>query len=140
MLKNVLGRYAFIGASITLTYQLVHDFLRHHDEANSRPAFFDHQAALTVIGTGIGAMTLNHPLHVFCAGFFSFALIAPSTWWVKNTAIMNSTRPANIFYENDCTAEEVERFRHQDHIEEMAQRMLATPGYGYHNLSDPRGL
>ena len=140
MLKNVLGRYALLGASVFVGYDLVFFTLRHHDEANARPVFMDHVAATTVIGTGLGALALSSPFHLFCATFFSAVLVAPSTWWVKKHAVINPVRPSNIFYENDCTPEEVERFRHQDQIEEMAQRMLTTPGYGYHSLTDPRGL
>ena len=140
MLKNVLGRYALYGAALFVSYDIIIDQMRHHDEANSRPAFFDHLAATTLIGTGIGAFSFSHPFYVFCSGFFSLALIGPSTWWFKKTAVQNTVKPANIFYENDCTPEEIERFRHQDHIEEMAQRMMATPGYGYHNVTDARGL
>lgn len=42
LMRNVLGRYAMMGGSLFLSYQLIHDFLRHHDEANGRPRFFDH--------------------------------------------------------------------------------------------------
>ena len=60
-------------------------------------------------------------------------MIAPMTWWVKLNAKLNATnRPDNIFYENDCSGVDVESFRHQDHIEQMAHLMTATPGYGYH--------
>jgi hypothetical protein len=140
MAKNVLGRYALFGASLFVGYDFIFDSLRHHDEANSRPVFFDHMIATTILGTALGAFTFSHPFHIFCAGFFSMSLVSPSIWWFKKAAVLNPVRPSNIFYENGCTPEEVERFRHQDEIEEMAQRMLATPGYGYHNLTDPRGL
>lgn len=112
MFKSVLGKYAFMGASLTLSYQLINDFLRHHDESNSRPKFFDHMIATTLIGTGIGALTFSHPLHVFCSGFFSMMMVTPLSWWFKNAARLNPNRPSNIFYENDCTKEEIERFRH----------------------------
>lgn len=81
--KSVLGKYALMGASLTLSYQLIHDFLRHHDEANARPMFFDHMIATTLIGTGLGAVAFKHPFHVFCSGFFSLMLITPMTWWFK---------------------------------------------------------
>ena len=113
LFKNVLGKYAFMGAGLTLSYQLINDFLRHHDEANSRPVFFDHMIATTLIGTGTGALIFSSPFHVFCSGFFSMMLVAPFSFWVKNHKLA-PTRSANIFYENDCSAEEIERFRHQD--------------------------
>ena len=140
LMRNVLARYSMMGASIFLSYQLVHDFLREHDETNGRPMFMDHMIATTAIGTGVGALTLSTPFHVFCAGFFSMMLVTPFTWWFKTTARMNAHRPANIFYENDCTKEEIERFRHQDMVEDMGLRMLAQPGYGYHQLTDAKGM
>lgn len=138
--KNVLGKYAFMGAGILVSYQMTYDFLRHHDEANSRPYFFDHMIATTLIGTFFGALTMNHPLHVFCSGFFSAALVAPSLWWLSHVGRLNSTRSSNVFYQNDCTQEEVDRFRHQDMIEHLGVRMLADPGFGYHAQGDPRAL
>lgn len=140
MFKSVLGKYAFMGASLTLSYQLINDFLRHHDETNSRPQFFDHMIATTLIGTGVGALVFNSPLSVFCSGFFSIMMVTPVTWWFKTSARLNPKRASNIFYENDCSKEEIERFRHQDVIENMGMQMLATPGYGYHSQADPRGL
>lgn len=119
LLKSVLGRYALMGAGLTLSYTLINDFLRHHDEANSRPRFFDHMIATTLVGTGIGAMIFKHPLHVFCSGFFSIMLVTPISWWFKNHSMLNKTRPANIFYENGTTQEEIERFRMQDQMESI---------------------
>ena len=111
MLKNVIGRYAAMGSATLLGYQLILDFLRHHDETNSRPMFFDHMMATTAIGTFVGAIKFNHPLHIFSAGFFSMMLLTPALWWLNQAGKMNSKRNSNIFYTNDCTMEEVERFR-----------------------------
>jgi len=68
------------------------------------------------------------------------ALVAPAMWYFKNAGRLNPLRPSNIFYENGTTTEEVERFRNQDEIEAMGLTMLCTPGFGYHNTNDPRGL
>ena len=112
MFRSVMGKYALMGAGLTLSYTLIHDFLRHGDEANARPRFFDHMIATTLIGTGIGACVLNHPFHVFCSGFFSMMMVTPMTWWFYTQGTLNPDRPANIFYENDCTKEDIERYRH----------------------------
>jgi hypothetical protein len=42
-------------------------------------------------------------------------------------------RPANIFYTDDATKEEIERFRNEDQIEILAHNMSCLPGYGYFN-------
>ena len=81
MLTSVLGRYAALGGTVTLSYQLVFDYLRHHDEANARPIFFDHLYATTFIGTAAGLLKFNTPGNVFACSFFSAVLVAPSLWW-----------------------------------------------------------
>ena len=81
LMKNVLAKYAFMGIALTLSYQWIGDFLRHHDEANSRPMFFDHMIATTMVGTGVGALLFRHPFHVFTSGFFSMMLVTPVSWW-----------------------------------------------------------
>ena len=118
---------------------LLHGF-RHHDEGNPRPFIFDHTAATTLIAMGGTALYATHPYHIFLAGFFSIMVISPMTWYMGNVAKMNSLRSPNIFYENSCTAEEVERFRAQDSIERAAQEMKAQPGYGFFVQNDAKGL
>ena len=61
LVRNVSGRYALLGASAFVSYQLTIDIWRHHDEANSRPAFFDHALGCAVVGTGAGALIFSHP-------------------------------------------------------------------------------
>ena len=60
-MRNVLGRYAMYGAAAAVTYDLTFYYLRHHDEANTRPLYFDHTLAICLIGTGAGAMLCSHP-------------------------------------------------------------------------------
>lgn len=112
LLRNVAGRYAFMGASVLVSYQLTIDFLRHHDEANNRPTFFDHALGCAVVGTGAGALIFTNPFSILCTTFFSLSIAAPTLWWLKHNAVINPMRNANIFYENSCTPEEIERFRH----------------------------
>ena len=73
--------------------------------------FFDHMIATTTIGTALGAFTFNTPFAIFCSAFFSMSMVSPALWWFKNVGKMGPVRPANIFYENGTTPEEVERFR-----------------------------
>ena len=80
------------------------------------------------------------PFQLFCSGFFSFMLVAPMMWWVGQSGRPNVMRTPNIFYENSCTAEEIERFRHQDVIENLGYTMMTQPGYGYHRQADPTSV
>ena len=67
--------------------------------------------ATTIIGTVLGGFYLKSPVGVFCSMFFSAVLVSPTLWWVRSKNRLGVSRPANIFYENSTTAEEVERFR-----------------------------
>jgi len=65
-------------------------------------------------------------------------LVSPVLWWYSQIGRLNKNRTANIFYENNCTPEEVERFRHQDMIENLGWTMISQPGYGYHQNAEPK--
>lgn len=130
LIRSVCGRYGAIGAAAFVGYQFTFDALRHHDEANSRPEIYDHTLALSLIGMGAAASKASNLLHVPLAGFFTAALIAPISWFLYTRAIRFGSPAPNIFYENGTTAEEVERFRHQDEIERLGLELLSTPNYG----------
>jgi len=140
LFRNVAGRYALLGGMASMSYTVLLYSFRHHDEGNPRPFIFDHTAATTLIAMGGTALYASHPYQIFLAGFFSLMVISPLTWYMSNMAKMNSLRSPNIFYENSCTAEDVERFRAQDAIERAAQEMKAQPGYGFFMQNDAKGL
>jgi hypothetical protein len=125
-----------LGASGFLAYDIMLHRFRHHDEATTRPKYLDHTAATFVISLAVAATVFKHPMHVFNCGFFSLTLVSPVTWWLRTEGKLNSVRNANIFYENSCTKEEIERFRHQDMIEDLGSVMLTQKGYGYVHLHD----
>ena len=105
------------GGSAFLGYQLVFDFLRHHDHTNLRPMIIDHAIAFGLIGAAAGALTGSGSLRRMWVGFlFSFATLAPMTWWLKMQGLRPGSyrRPANIFYEDDVTPDEVARFQAMD--------------------------
>jgi len=112
MLKNVSFRPAMMGAAALSTYTFIHWYIRHHDEANTRPAFFDHVLATSALGFLGGCLYATHPWMVFTSTFFSAMIVAPGTWWgLKLGGGLNKMTHGNIFYENSVTKEEVERFR-----------------------------
>ena len=140
LLKSVCGKYGAIGAATFMTYSLTFEFLRHHDEANSRPLIMDHTLAVTMLGMAGAATKLTNPFHIPLAGFFSAALVAPISWFFYTRAIRFGAPNSNIFYEDGTTAEEIERFRHQDEIERLGLDMLSTPNYGLVEQQDKAGL
>ena len=134
LLKNVLGRYAGLGAGLSLSYTWINFWLRHHDEANSRPKYLDHTIATTAISVVASAFAFKHPQHIFATGVFAILLISPITWYAYKTMKLGpGGKAANIFYENGTTKEEIERFRHQDMIENLGFVLRSEPGFGYHN-------
>jgi hypothetical protein len=139
-MKSVCGKYGAIGAAAFVGYQFTFDALRHHDEANSRPELYDHTLAVSLIGMAGAATKVTNPLHIPLAGFFTAALIAPISWFFYTRAIKFGAPNPNIFYENDTTPEEIERFRHQDEIERIGLEMLSTPNYGLISQQDQAGL
>jgi len=138
LIRNTFGRGAMLGGSVTLTYNLITYWLRHHDEANARAKYLDHQIAVTAITTGAAVLYTKHPYHFLSAVLMSVMIISPVTWWFYKQGRMNPNRAANIFYENTATKDEIERFRQQDLIENLGITMRSEPGYGFHNLTDPK--
>ena len=116
---------------------MVHYF-RHHDEVNGRPRFYDHMAAMFVLTTATSAYFCNHPYQIIGGMIFSVLLVSPITWWFKGQAVFNQGRSPNIFYENSCTEEEIERYKQQDIVENLGFTMMTQKGFGYVHLPDPK--
>lgn len=132
-MKATAPTHMMAGGAVFLGYQLVFDTLRHHDETNLRPMFLDHCFALGLIGAATGAINGGLPRHIIGGALLGGWMVAPMLWWFKLNGKFGSTnRPANIFYEDDATSEEIERFRHQDQVEILAHQMNALPGYGFY--------
>ena len=137
MVKAASGRYALMGGAIVMGYNAIIDYMRHHEEADPRPMYVDHAVATTLTASVASAFYATRPLTVFYTGLFSFILVSPFSWWfMKNGVDGGSLRAPNVFYQNDCTEEEIERYRHQDMIEDAAARMRLEHAYGYHKKGD----
>ena len=122
-----------IGGSLALSYQLIFDFLRHHEETNNdRPLYFDHMTACTLISSFTMGVWGAMPRYWFTGAFIGGFLIAPMGWWLYKHGRLNAQgRHSNMYYENSVTREEVERIQHLDAIESLGSAMQAQPGYGY---------
>lgn len=125
--------YMLIGGSVTLSYQLIFDYLRHHEEGNNdRPLFFDHMYALTLIGAFSMGIYGGMPRFWFTGAFIGGMLIAPMSWWLMKQGRINAqARHSNIFYDNACSKDEIERIQHLDAIESLGATLAAQPAYGY---------
>ena len=102
------------GGAAMFGYVFLYDVLRHHAETNLRPKIVDHAIALGIIGAAGGALTGSGSIRRTIQGAMFFTLtVAPMTWWLKLQGVHPGAyrKPVNMFYENNVTPEEVERFR-----------------------------
>ena len=141
-MKHTAPTHALYGGGLTLSYHLIHEFLRHHDHNNLRPMIVDHQIAMSILGAGFGGLALSGSPYAMFQGFlFFFFLLGPITYWLKLQGIRPGAmnRPPAVMYQHGTTEEEIARFRHQDQIETLAHQMGALPGYGYFKY-DGKGM
>jgi hypothetical protein len=114
------------GGSLFLGYSLIFETLRHHDHTNKRPMFIDHQIAMTIIG-GVASVGMagGSPQSMVVGAIFSFFTLGPMLWWLKLNGMSagQMNKPANVFYTDDCTKEEIERFTHQDQVDQITFSM-----------------
>ncbi len=90
-MKNVITPYMLGGGSITLSYQLIFDYLRHHEESNNdRPLFFDHAIACTAICSVMGGVYGGLPRYWFTGFFVGGMLLAPMSWWLLKHGRLNA--------------------------------------------------
>lgn len=79
---QVIPPYAFYGGAMTLSYQLIHDYLTHHETNGDRPSALNHWIATTIIGTTT-SIILKGSLTSAAFGFIvSFFLLSPMTLWL----------------------------------------------------------
>lgn len=70
---------------------------------------------LTTVGSGIYSGTVTSLATGATLGIF---LLGPMSWWLYKSGRLNAnSKPANIFYENGVTPEEIERIQNIDAIE-----------------------
>jgi len=73
LLKHTAPRQMAVGAAVFLGYDLVIEFMRHHDETNLRPKIIDHVTAMSVIGT-IGGFAATNSIRGAAQGFLFFGI------------------------------------------------------------------
>jgi len=124
--------HAAFGGSLCLAYQLGWDFTRHHAHTETRPRYYDHTLILTTIAVATTAGLGGSPKA--CASAFVFTLItlSPMSWWLWHQRRPgHCKKPSNVFYEDDCTPEEIARYQAQDQVEALGYLLTTRPGYGY---------
>merc|ERR1712083_451576 len=113
--------------------------MTHHNHGSNRPKIIDHTIAYGLLGGLAGAVTGSGSLmRIWTFVFGSVTMLAPMTYWFMMNGVYpgaSHRRPANIFYEDSVTPEEVAQIRAQDEMEILAHNMTAKPGYGFERMN-----
>ena len=84
LFKHTAPTHAIYGGSLFLGYQLIVEFLRHHDHTNLRPMFVDHEIAMTIVGGFGAAATMGGaPKHFVVGALIGSLTLGPLLWWLK---------------------------------------------------------
>ena len=136
MLRHTAPTHMMYGGSAFLGYDLIIEFWRHHDEGNPRPMILDHLFATSVIGT-VGGFLATNTIRGAFQGFLWFGLnVGFLSYWAMKMGMRPASAPGSVlmYYEQDVTKEERERFEMQDQIQILAHNMCTKPGYGLEQL------
>ena len=104
------------GGAAMLSYDLIIEFWRHHDEGNPRPMILDHLFATSMIGT-VGGFMMSNSIKGGFQGFLWFGLnFGFLSYWAMKMGMRPASGPAPtlMYYEPDVTKEERERYEMQD--------------------------
>jgi hypothetical protein len=110
---QVVRPYVMVGAGALLSYNVIRDYLRHHEETNNdRPLIIDHVIALTTLAVLGGFFYGNSPRAVAVATVMSIFFFSPMSWWfMKHAKVNNQVRSVNVFYEDSATPQDIERIQ-----------------------------
>jgi len=97
-----------LGATIFLSYEILIHFFK--SDPRLRMKFYDHAKTVWLMGTVGGFFFLSKPAHIITASFMSLAFIAPTSWYLSHILKDEFLPSPNIFYENNVTKQEIERF------------------------------
>ena len=118
LFRQVAPTHMAIGASVFVGYDLILEFMRHHDETNLRPKIIDHLTAMSVIGT-VGGFYATNTIRGAAQGFLFFGInFGFLSWWYMQMGGFRPggrmARPASFFYDADVSKEEKERIEMLD--------------------------
>ena len=107
------------------------DFLEHHETNADRPKVLNHYIAVTAVTVGSLVIGLGTLSAIPQGLTLSTLIFTPMSWWFLKTAGLNSqSKPANIFYLDGLSSEEIERIQMTDAMEQLAFEMQKNQAYG----------
>jgi len=105
------------GGSVFLSYALLREAMRHHQETLRRPKIIDHLIATTLIG-GVSTVTLlDGPFgKLLLNGSVVGLTLGLAMWWMflAGGKLGGHLKQSNIFYEDHATEEEIAAYQAQD--------------------------
>jgi len=105
------------GGSAFLGYDLIREFLVHHDENNLRPKVIDHLIAMSILGTVSGLVAMNTLRGAFQGFLFIGINGGMITYWLSQCGmrpLSTMKGSPHFYYEKDVTPEERERIEMMD--------------------------
>jgi len=78
---KVAAPYAVLGGGIALTYQLILDFLNHHETNADKPSWINHLIATSLIGTVSGGVFGGRPKMALVGFMTSTLIVFPMAMW-----------------------------------------------------------
>lgn len=104
--------HALFGGGVALTYAVMLEMMRHHQETLRRPKVIDHLIACTLIGSVGSLMLFNGAIGTLLLnGAVVGNTLGMMIWYASKQGMPGShMQQANIFYENNVSEEEVARF------------------------------
>ena len=91
MLKHTAPMHMLAGGAAFLGYDLITEFLRHHDETNLRPQILDHLFATSVISTIGGYCAFN----TMKGAFTSFLFLGLTGGFMSYYVMQRGLRPGS---------------------------------------------
>ena len=125
MLKFTAPRHMGYGGAAVLGYDLIREFMRHHDETNMRPKVVDHLIAMSIIGASGGFIATNTIRGAFQGFLFIGLNFGLMSWWWQSMGTRPGAIPAGnyFYYDADVTPEEKERLEMEDQVQILAYNM-----------------
>ena len=123
-----------VGVASFLSYDLIIEFMRHHDETNLRPMFIDHLLAMSLIGMGGGFIAMNSVRGAVQGLFFVGGFLGCLSYWLMTYGMrpFGSAHQGGqlLYYDADVSKEEKERIEMLDQLDILSYNMSRRPGYG----------
>lgn len=90
-MSQVVPLHAMVGGGVFLTYAIIREILRHHQETLRRPKVIDHLVTCTLMGSFGSAIALSGNLPTLLLnGAVVGSTIGLALWWISLAGVWGS--------------------------------------------------